>query len=135
LAVLVFAEAAALLALTVYLVVELFLERPQSYGSAVSILALSAFAGAWLVVVAVSVLRGRPWVRAAVVVWQVLQIGVGVGSLQGLLPRQDIGWLLIVPALAALALVFTRSVTAATTQGEPAGSEPSGDGAPGDDVR
>ena len=57
-------------------------------------------------------LRGSPWVRGATVVWQVLQIAVAVGAFQGFFARPDIGWLLLVPALAALVLLFTPPVVA-----------------------
>jgi hypothetical protein len=114
LAVLLFVEAAALAAGAVFLLVELLVETPQSYAAAVAILAITVFAAMWLVIVAVNTLRGRPWVRAAAIVWQVLQIGLGIGSLQGLSPREDIGWFLIVPAVVVIALLFTRPVLAAT---------------------
>lgn len=114
LAVLLFAEAAALAVATVYLVVELLAETPQSYATAVAILVLAALAAVWLTIVAVNTLRCRPWVRAAAMVWQVLQIGLGIGSLQGLFAREDIGWFLIVPAVLVIALLFSGPVLAAT---------------------
>ena len=116
LAVVVFAEALLLAVLTGLLVVELFTERPQSYASALAILVLTGLAASWLVILGVSVLHRRPWTRGAVLVWQVLQIGVGVGSLQGMLAREDIAWVLIVPAVLALVLLFSKPVRAATTR-------------------
>lgn len=114
LAVVLFAEAALLVAATVLLFYELVVDRAASYASALGILILAALAAVWLVMVAVSTLRARPWIRGAAIVWQVLQIGVGIGSLQGLLAREDIGWFLIIPAVLALVLLFTRPVLAAT---------------------
>jgi hypothetical protein len=114
LAVLLFAEAAALAAGAVFLLVELLVETPQSYAAAVAILAITALAAVWLAIIGVNTLRGRPWVRAAAMVWQVLQIGLGIGSMQGLFPREDIGWFLIVPAIVVIALLFTGPVLAAT---------------------
>jgi hypothetical protein len=114
LAVLLFAEAAALAAGAVFLLVELLVETPQSYAAAVAILAITALAAVWLAIIGVNTLRGRPWVRAAALVWQVLQIGLGIGSLQGLFPREDIGWFLIAPAIVVIALLFTGPVLAAT---------------------
>jgi hypothetical protein len=111
---LLFAEAAALAAGAVFLLVELLVETPQSYAAAVAILALTALAAVWLAIIGVNTLRGRPWVRAAALVWQVLQIGLGIGSLQGLFPREDIGWFLIAPAILVIVLLFTRPVLAAT---------------------
>jgi hypothetical protein len=114
LVVLLLAEAAALAAAAVFLLIELLAETPHSYAAAVAIFALTALAAAWLVMIAVNALRGRSWVRAAAMVWQVLQIGLGIGSLQGLFAREDVGWFLIVPAIVVIALLFTRPVLAAT---------------------
>jgi hypothetical protein len=67
-------------------------------------------------VTGIGVLRGRPWVRGAVVVWQILQMAVAVGSFQGMFARPDIGWLLLAPAIVALGLVFTKPVVEATAR-------------------
>src|SRR4051812_41741459 len=85
----IFLEAAAVAAGAVFLLVELLVETPQSYAAAVAILVLTALAAVWLVIVGLNTLRGRPWVRAAAMVWQVLQIGLGIGSGQGLFARED----------------------------------------------
>jgi hypothetical protein len=116
LAVLVFAECALLIAATIFLVVELVIATPDSYGSAVALTVLAALAALWLGVVGVNVLRGRAWTRGATLVWQVLQIAVAVGCFQGFFARPDIGWALLVPALAVLVLLFTKPVIAATSQ-------------------
>lgn len=116
LAIIVFAECALMAAASVYLVVELLVDVPLSYGSAVAILLLAMISTAWLAVLGTATARGSHWVRGAIVVWQVLQIAVGVGSLQGLFARPDIGWALIVPAIVAVLLLFTPSVIAATAR-------------------
>lgn len=112
----VFAEAALLVAATVFLIVELIIDVPASFSSAIALTVVTAIAAAWLGVTGVGLLQGRPWVRGAIVVWQILQLAVAVGSFQGTFARPDIGWLLLAPALAALALVFTRPVIAATVR-------------------
>jgi len=101
-----------------FLVWELATTKPASYPSAFFLLALALLAAVWLCFIAVSMLRRAPWVRGATVVWQVLQLAVAVGCFQGLFARPDIGWLLLAPALAALALLFTRPVISATTRPE-----------------
>lgn len=111
---LIFLEAAAVAAGAVFLLVELLVETPESYAAAVAVLVLTALAAVWLVIVGLSTLRGRPWVRAAAMVWQVLQIGLGIGSVQGLFAREDIGWVLIAPAVVVIALLFSPPVLAAT---------------------
>ena len=116
LAVLVFAECALLVVATIYLVIELLVASPSSLASALALTVLTAIAAVWLGVIAVNILRGSPWVRGATVVWQVLQIAVAIGSFQGIFARQDVGWALLLPALAVLALLFTRPVMRATAR-------------------
>ena len=101
-----------------YLLVELLIDTPQSYASAIAILALTVLAAVWVGMIAVHTLAGRSWTRAATVVWQVLQASVGLGSLQGLFARPDIGWPLILLAAAVLGLLFTKPVLAATERRE-----------------
>ena len=84
------------------------------FGSALGILAFVLISAGWLVAVGLGALRARPWVRAAALTWQVLQIAVAVGSFQGLFARADIGWVLLVPAIVVIGLLFTRSVMSAT---------------------
>lgn len=117
LAVVVFLEAAYLSVLAGFLVYELITEVPVSYASAIGIFVLVVIAAVWLVVVGVGTLHARPWVRAAILTWQVLQLAVAVGSFQGLFARDDIAWFLLVPAVVAIALLFTRSVMNATRRG------------------
>lgn len=118
LAALLFLECALLVAATVYLVIEILIARPDSYASAIAILVLTAIAAIWLGTMAVQTLLGRPWIRGAAVVWQVLQIALAVGSFQGLFARPDLGWFLIAPAVLVLVLLFTPSVIAATRRPE-----------------
>lgn len=116
LAVLIFAQCALLVAAIGYLVIELIVATPDSYASAVALTVLTAIAAVWLAVIGVNVLRGNPWVRGATVVVQILQIAVAVGCFQGAFARPDLGWLLLIPAIAALALLFSPPVLAATTR-------------------
>lgn len=115
---LLFAEAAAVAAVTAFLIFELLTEMPDSYGSAIGLTALSAIAAVWLTIIAIHTLRGNSWIRGAVITVQILLIAIAVGSFQGLFARADIGWLLLAPAVAVLVLLFTRSVIAATTRRE-----------------
>ena len=116
LAVIVFAEAALLTVAAVWLIFELLVDEPSSIASALALTALVILAAVWLSIVAGNTLRGAPWVRGAIVVWQVLQIAIAVGCFQGLFARPDIGWALLLPALIALVLLFTKPVLAATTR-------------------
>lgn len=116
LAVLLFAECALVAVATIYLVIEILVTRPDSYASAIALTVLTVIATIWLGFIAMNLLRGRAWVRGAAVVWQVLQIAVAIGCFQGLFARPDIGWLLLAPSLAALVLLFTPPVVAATAR-------------------
>ena len=113
LAVLLFAECALLVVLTVYLVVELLTVVPESYPSAAFLTVLTGLAAGWLGAIAVGVVRRRPWVRGAATVWQVLQGGVAIACFQGIVAQPAIGWVLLVPALVVLVVLFTPPVVGA----------------------
>ena len=119
LAVLLFLEAAGAIALVVWLAFELVTAGPQSYASGVALLLLAVLAAAWILFTAVSTLRLKSWIRASAVTWQVLQIAVAIGSFQGLYARPDLGWALLVPALAGIALALSPSVVRATSRNKP----------------
>jgi hypothetical protein len=111
---LIFLEAALVGGATAFLVFELLTVQAQSLASALALTVLTALAAVWVVAIAVGLLRGRAWSRGAAIVWQVLQIAVAVGAFQGSFARAEVGWLLLVPALVALVLLFTRPVVDAT---------------------
>lgn len=116
LVVLIFAQCTALYVATAYLLIELIIAKPDSYASAVALAVLTAIAAVWLTFIGVNLLRGNAWVRGATIVVQVLQIALAIGAFQGSFARPDLGWLLLVPALAALMLLFTPPVLAATAR-------------------
>ncbi|GAA1226677.1 hypothetical protein [Rhodoglobus aureus] len=118
LAFVIFLESALLFGALAYLIFELGSETPQSYPSAIALTVLTALAAIWVAVIGIGVLRGQAWIRGAAVVWQVLQISVAIGSFQGIFARPDIGWLLLLPAIAVLILLFTKPVLEATTRRE-----------------
>lgn len=118
LAVLVFAECALMAAATIYLGVELMIAVPASFASAVALTVLTAIAAVWLGVVAVNTLRASSWVRGAIITWQVLQAAVAIGCFQGYFARPDIGWVLLIPAIVAVVLVFSPSVVHLTSRRE-----------------
>ncbi len=111
---LIFLEAALVVGATTFLVYELVTVPAQSLASALALTMLTALAAVWVTAIAVGLLRGRPWSRGAAVVWQVLQIAVAVGAFQGSFARAEVGWLLLLPALVALVLLFSRPVLDAT---------------------
>jgi hypothetical protein len=114
-------EGLALAGSTVFFAVELFARPSSSVASAVALVVIVGAATVWVAFVVRGVLLRQAWTRAAVVVLQILIIAVGVGSVQGPSPRPDLAAALIVPALLALVLLFTRSVVAATGERSPLG--------------
>ena len=94
------AETALLAVASAYLLIEL----------------LTVLATVWLGAIVVGTLRGKAWIRGAAIVWQVLQVAVGVGSLQGATANASVGVWLIVPAVLVVVLLLVPSVVAATSQ-------------------
>jgi hypothetical protein len=119
LGVLLGAEAALLWTAVIWLILELLTDQPTSFASALAILGLALIAAAWVTTITVATLRGRSWIRAAAVTWQLVQIFVAIGCFQGLYARPDLGWALLVPSVLVLVLLFTRSVIEATGTREP----------------
>ncbi|MDF2573138.1 MAG: hypothetical protein K0S05_50 [Agromyces sp.] len=119
-------EAAALIALVVWLVVDLLALEPSSYSTAIALLVLVAIGALWVSLTAIASLRRAPWSRAAAIVWQVLQVSVAVGAFQGLFARPDIGWLLLVPAITVIGLLLWTPVRRAYTRAEDESSAPDG---------
>jgi hypothetical protein len=107
-------ESAALAAVAIFLIIELLVARPDSIATAIALLLLDALAAVWVGTMAVHALRGRSWIRSGALTWQILQIAVGIGSIQAPFSRPDIGWLLILPAAVVIFLLFTSPVIAAT---------------------
>ncbi len=118
LAIILAAQAALVAVLTVTMLIEILRNDSASVGSGVALVVLGVIATGWLVVVASNVLGGRAWTRSATVVSQVLQLAVAVGAFQGAFARPDVGWLLLIPAVVALGILFTRPVVAFTARRE-----------------
>jgi hypothetical protein len=90
----------------------------QTLASGIALAIVIVIAAVWLGAMVVGAVRGRAWIRPAAVVWQVLQIAVGIGALQGALAQPAWGWPLIVVAVAAFILLFTPPVVEATRRRE-----------------
>jgi len=117
-AALLFLEAAALVAVVVWLVVDLLALEPSSYATAIALLVLVAIGAIWVVTVAFGSLRQASWSRAAAIVWQILQLSIAVGAFQGLFARPDVGWVLLVPAITVIGLLLWAPVRLAYTRPE-----------------
>lgn len=119
-------EAAALIGVVVWLVIDMVALQPSSYTTAVALLVLVVIGALWVSVTAVASLRRAPWSRAAAIVWQVLQVSVAVGAFQGLFARPDVGWLLLVPAITVIGLLLWTPVRLAYTRPGDDSSAPHG---------
>ena len=113
--VLLAAEFAGVAALTILLLLETVTARGASIGGGIALTVIGAVAAGWLGAIVVGTLRGQGWIRAAAIVWQVLQVAVGVGALQGQFAQPAWGWPLIVLAAVVLLLLFAKSVVALTS--------------------
>lgn len=114
LGILLLVEAAAVLAVGLWSLVQLITSVPESYVTAVALVVLVFVAGFWVLATAVGTFRLRPWIRGAALTWQVLQIVVAVGCFQGLLGEPADGWPLLIVAVVGVALLLSPSVVAVT---------------------
>ena len=111
-------ETLALIGTTIFLIFEVLVAPADSVASAVALVVVVAIAAVWLGFIVVNTLRGNAWTRGATIVVQVLFGAVAIGSFQGIGPRPDIGWLLLIPVINVLLLMFTKPVLAHTNHRE-----------------
>ena len=104
-------QTALIVAITGYLVVELLLAEAQFPPTAIALTVLVLLVAVWLVAMTIGVHRGRAWTRGSVLTYQFLQLAIGVGSVQGFIPRPDIGWWVIATAVLGLVLILSTPVT------------------------
>ena len=114
LAVLLTAEFVLMAVLAVVIVIGLADGGAGSLGGGIALAIIVVIAAVSLAAMVVGTVRGQSWIRAAAIVWQVLQIAVGIGALQGAVAQPAWGWPLIGVGVVAFILLFTPSVVAAT---------------------
>ncbi len=96
------------------LLVDVLAQPAASLAGGIALVVLATLAAVWLGAMVAGTVRRRTWVRGAIFTWQLVQLAVAVGAFQGTFSRQDIGWILLIPAVVAIALLFTPSVMNAT---------------------
>ncbi len=111
LVILLAAQTLFIVGVTVYLVIELLLAEADFPPTAIALTALVMLVAIWLLAMTRGVWRGRAWTRGSVLVYQFLQLAIGVGSIQGFVPRPDIGWWVIATAVLGLVLVLSTPVS------------------------
>ena len=104
-------QTALIMGITAYLVVELLLAEAQFPLTAIALIVLVILVAVWLVAMTRGVHRGRAWTRGSVLTYEFLQLSIGVGSVQGFIPRPDIGWWVIATAVAGLVLILCTPVS------------------------
>ncbi|TAM67514.1 MAG: hypothetical protein EPN48_12795 [Microbacteriaceae bacterium] len=114
LAVLLFAEAALMIVVVAWLLLQLVSAGPRSIASGVAILVLAVIGALWVLLAGFGAARRRSWMRGAAVSWQLVQAAVAIGCFQGLYAEPALGWALLIPALVCVALVVSPAVTRAT---------------------
>lgn len=117
LAALILLEGVALAGVTIYLVVEIFVAPTASIASAIALAVVSAIATVGLIAVGVSTIRSRPWIRGAAICWQVLQLLLAYSILRA--GSSGLAWLLAVPAVLIVVLIFTPPVARALARTGP----------------
>ncbi len=97
------------------LLIETLTTRTATFGAGIALTIVAFIAAASLTAIVVGTYRGQAWTRAAAIVWQVLQVAVGVGALQGQVAQPGWGWPLIILAALVFLLLFAKSVIASTS--------------------
>lgn len=105
-------EAVALWAAVFALVIGMVSGGADSFSSGIALTVLAAVAAVWLSATAVAVARAQRWARGSVITWQVMQVAIAVGAVQGSDPSWGVAVLLTIPAVAAVLLVVVRPVRA-----------------------
>jgi ABC-type Mn2+/Zn2+ transport system permease subunit len=113
LAIVVAVEAIGMIVLTALLVASIVGARAGTYDvtSSVALAVCTLVAAAGLALVTWGILHARKWTRPAALVWQLVQILVGLDAFQGAGARPDLGTLLLIPGVVALVLLFTPGVS------------------------
>jgi hypothetical protein len=111
-------EALAVVAVAIWLIVDLVSLQPTSYATAIALIVLVIVGAIWVGATAVASFSRAPWSRAAAIVWQILQVSIAVGAFQGLFARPDVGWVLLVPAVTVIGLLLWTPVRIAYSRPE-----------------
>lgn len=107
----VLVEALGMLVLAVWLAVAALGDPVEHIAGGLFLAVLAAGAAAFLLAAGRAMLDGRAWSRSAAVVWQVLQLGVALGTFDGGEGPVPLALLLAALSAAGFILVLRRSVT------------------------
>jgi len=113
-------ETLALTAATAILIIELFIAEPDSYASAIFLTAITAGFAVALGVITRGLWRGVNSARSASLVWQVLQMALGLASDNGEFGIPLVALALGVPAVTAIVLMLFNGTVRAHFEDEEA---------------
>lgn len=112
-------ESLGMMAVTGLLIFQLGGTSPDTYSTAIALIVVVAIATAWITATAIGFSRRKPFAKGSALVWNILQAVIGVLSNQGEFARPDIGSALLLPALAAIALLLFSKTVADHVAGTP----------------
>lgn len=105
-------QAAALWVISVWLIVDTIALPLQSLAGAVFLDLMVLLSGAACTYATIAFWRGVGSSRSAVIVWQVILLGIGIASAQGVEARWDVALALTVPAaIVTTFMLFSREVS------------------------
>jgi hypothetical protein len=106
-------EAALVLVATVTTIVQFATHGAQVEADGIAFIACLVIGFLWVGAAAAGAWLTRRWARGLAITWQLIQLVVGVGALEGLLAGPLAGIVLIVLAIAGGVLVITPAATRA----------------------
>ena len=95
---------------TTFLSLQFAAESADFPVTAVAFLVCAILVGIWMIATVVGLVRARAWTRGSVLTYHFLQLAVGVGSVQGFVPRPDIASWIIIPSVAGIVLILTPTL-------------------------
>ena len=96
---------------TALLTTQFVAESADFPATAVAFLVSAALVCVWLILTTIGVFRARAWTRGSVLVYHFLQLAIGVGSVQGFIPRPDIASWIIIPSVIGIVVILTPTLT------------------------
>ena len=113
LAVVISVEAILVLIATVLMIAQFAVQGAKVEVDGVAVVVCLVIGCLWVVTAALGAWLARTWARGLIITWQLIQLAVGVGAMQGLLAGPLVGVVLLVLGLAGIVLVLTPGVSRA----------------------
>ncbi|MCL2516684.1 MAG: hypothetical protein FWD85_04775 [Microbacteriaceae bacterium] len=104
-------EALVVIIATVVTAVELAGRGAKVESDGIAFVVCLVLACLWVVAAALGAWLVQTWARGLIITWQLIQLAVGVGALQGLLAGPLLGVVLLVLGLAGIGLVLAPAVS------------------------